>query len=116
MDDIHLHNNLDENHCQQVVAMPTTLIFQVFYQVLPELYLNSLLASLNERNTLRDQIPTSDHVSLPLTPLQGANPSLLSHYGQTKMIGVQIETVTEQKHDHNILVRDSSPEVIGHAL
>lgn len=32
------------------------------------------------------------------------------------MIGVQIETVTEQKHDHNILVRDSSPEVIGHAL
>lgn len=48
-------------------------------------YMNSLLASLNARGILHDQMSTSDLVSLPLTPLQATNSSIPSHYPQAKV-------------------------------
>ncbi|KAJ3482794.1 hypothetical protein NLI96_g6739 [Meripilus lineatus] len=88
--------------------MPTTLVFQAFYQILPELYLNSLLATFNARENFRMQMSTNEHLSLPLSSLPGTHLNLQSHHEQSKVIDIQVDTIMERKHDHDLMVRTNS--------
>ncbi|KAJ3484411.1 hypothetical protein NLI96_g5671 [Meripilus lineatus] len=84
-------------------ASPSTPIFQVFYLILPELYLNSLLATLNARKKLRQHNAgsTSDHLSFPLTPVQGPviQAKTQSYTATQKAIDIRVESevVTDQE-------------------
>ncbi|RDX54469.1 hypothetical protein OH76DRAFT_965562 [Lentinus brumalis] len=48
-------------------ASPHTFIYITFYFLLPKLFLNSLLATLNARKSLGDQIVSKDGVQIPLS-------------------------------------------------
>ncbi|KAJ3488102.1 hypothetical protein NLI96_g3072 [Meripilus lineatus] len=86
-------------------TMPTTLIYEVFYFSLPKLFLNSLLAMLNARRSLRDPEMSDPHV-IPLsgstsTRLEFRRPQDRSDPG----IDIQIETAMDQKFDNDLVHR-----------
>ncbi|KAI0635133.1 hypothetical protein C8Q77DRAFT_682550 [Trametes polyzona] len=88
-------------------TMPNNFVFIAFYFVLPKLFLNSLLATLNARRPLREanasmmSIPLSRTTSLPShppPPVRPARQSLLPCVDQSGM-QIQVHTSTELKTD-----------------
>ncbi|KAF7792770.1 hypothetical protein EIP86_003868 [Pleurotus ostreatoroseus] len=99
--------------------MPTNFVFISFYFILPKrkaglskfgivltetasVFLNSLLATLNAREKLRDT--GSGIVSIPLStsvssPLRTARKTELSRRSSDQMVEIQVETTTDRKTD-----------------
>ncbi|KAH8096757.1 hypothetical protein BXZ70DRAFT_1009439 [Cristinia sonorae] len=101
-------------------TMSTNFIFEAFYFVLPKLYLNSLLATLNARESLRQTLTSTDLVSIPLSKTQTSNvvpPSPISPIKRSSRNGVDafsgvredrpavlnihVETTTDRKSDRD---------------
>ncbi|EIW55740.1 uncharacterized protein TRAVEDRAFT_73541 [Trametes versicolor FP-101664 SS1] len=88
-------------------TMPTNFVFIAFYFVLPKLFLNSLLATLNARRPLREADPSM--VSIPLAttstspylpPIRPARHSLRPRNASDQSgLQIQVHTATELKTD-----------------
>ncbi|KAI0701759.1 hypothetical protein C8Q76DRAFT_240747 [Earliella scabrosa] len=100
-------------------SMPNNFIFIAFYFVLPKLYLNALLATLNARRSLRE----TNSGALVSIPLSGTSHSRMSFTGRPQFtqsrsgledpvnLQIQVQTVTDTKtdpHTHGDLVAESS--------
>ncbi|TBU45436.1 hypothetical protein BD309DRAFT_715918 [Dichomitus squalens] len=85
-------------------TMPNNFIFIAFYFVLPKLFLNSLLATLNAREALRDA-GAGDVVSIPLTNTSGSTRmsfverSQYIHGDSALSGGIHIKTTTDTMTD-----------------
>ncbi|TFK64553.1 hypothetical protein BDN72DRAFT_261893 [Pluteus cervinus] len=78
------------------VTMPKNLIFFAFYLLLSKLYLNSYLAGLNARETLRDRFQMGDPISVhsQFTPMNlGSNSSFPSIKSGGSRKGIAVHTV-----------------------
>ncbi|OJT07732.1 hypothetical protein TRAPUB_1376 [Trametes pubescens] len=88
-------------------TMPTNFVFIAFYFILPKLFLNSLLATLNARRPLREADPSM--VSIPLAttstspylpPIRPARHSLRPrNVSDQSGLQIQVHTATELKTD-----------------
>ncbi|KAI8970569.1 hypothetical protein BD414DRAFT_540849 [Trametes punicea] len=86
-------------------TMPDNFIFIGIYFVLPKLFLNSLLATLNARRPLREAV-SGPMLSIPLTTTansRGSPPGMTQHsrsaYGEQSGLQIQVHTSTELKTD-----------------
>ncbi|KAJ3556092.1 hypothetical protein NM688_g2216 [Phlebia brevispora] len=86
-------------------TMPNNFIFICFYFMLPKLFLNSLLATLNAREKLRDNssgpggmvsIPLSTNLSSPIRTTMKTD---LSRRTSDQAVEIQVETTTDRKTD-----------------
>ncbi|GJE98226.1 hypothetical protein PsYK624_144510 [Phanerochaete sordida] len=84
-------------------VMPSNFVFIAFYFVLPKLFLNSLLGTLNARERLRGFAKGSGGlVSIPLSAVSSPNRSAaqpLSANSEARLLEVQIQTAIESKTD-----------------
>lgn len=84
-------------------TMPSNFVFIAFYFVLPKLFLNSLLATLNARERLRGfGKSTGGVVSIPLSATGGQNRSATQPVGMntdTRLLEIQIQTAVDTKTD-----------------
>ncbi|TFK93382.1 hypothetical protein K466DRAFT_511700 [Polyporus arcularius HHB13444] len=87
--------------------MPNNFVFIAFYFVLPKLFLNSLLATLNARRRLRES-SSAAMVSIPLSTTSNSRMSFSSRPqyshnrgGQSDQLNleIQVQTVTDSKTD-----------------
>ncbi|KAI0764987.1 hypothetical protein C8Q74DRAFT_1370866 [Fomes fomentarius] len=88
--------------------MPDNFIFIAFYFVLPKLFLNSLLATLNARRALRETNSTA-LVSIPLSTTQNSHMSFTGRPqftrsssvrdDQPRSLAIQVRTETDTKTD-----------------
>ncbi|KAI0674273.1 hypothetical protein C8Q78DRAFT_1075936 [Trametes maxima] len=86
-------------------TMPDNFIFIGFYFVLPKLFLNSLLATLNARRTLREGSGTLVSIPLSATASSHPPPSSRPPYSRGPRddqggMQIQVHTATELKTDH----------------
>ncbi|EMD36464.1 hypothetical protein CERSUDRAFT_84626 [Gelatoporia subvermispora B] len=85
-------------------TMPDNFIFIAFYFVLPKLFLNSLLATLNARRSLR-LASMSGLVSIPLSKptasrsTASVRPEFTSQERDDQFVEIQVHTATEIKSD-----------------
>ncbi|KAI0751311.1 hypothetical protein C8Q80DRAFT_566226 [Daedaleopsis nitida] len=80
-------------------TVPDTFIYICFYFLIGRLYSNSLMATLNARQSLREAASTND-VSLSLRDLQpGTNSNLAQYTRRGDGIAIRIETTHDMKHD-----------------
>ncbi|KAJ3489542.1 hypothetical protein NLI96_g2073 [Meripilus lineatus] len=95
-----------EVRISQYATMPDNFIFQAFYFVLPKLFLNSLLAMMNARHSIRDPTPT-DPYSIPLSKTSSTGrmeyKSRNAHDRTDQGIDIQIETTMERKFDEHLV-------------
>ncbi|KAJ3487833.1 hypothetical protein NLI96_g3256 [Meripilus lineatus] len=84
-------------------TMPRNFVFMGIYILLPKLYLNSLLATLNARHTLRAQV-RSTHVSLPLSSVNRSHTS--AEHGQMDFASIHIDTAIETFREPEIVSGD----------
>ncbi|TDL18395.1 hypothetical protein BD410DRAFT_793282 [Rickenella mellea] len=83
-------------------TMPNNFIFIGFYMLLPKLYLNALLATLNARDGLRDKINSQPLIAMSnISNLSGSGQqqsvTLAEKDGLRHHLSVNIETVTDVK-------------------
>ncbi|KAM5537064.1 hypothetical protein V8D89_009210 [Ganoderma adspersum] len=102
-------------------AMPDNFVFMAFYFVLPKLFLNSLLATLNARRPLRETNSGGDMVSIPLSNTTNSRLSFSgrpqyshSHTGHDDPLSlrIQVRTTTDIKTDpdpEEIIEEESKP-------
>ncbi|TCD69255.1 hypothetical protein EIP91_008358 [Steccherinum ochraceum] len=95
-------------------TMSTNFIFEAFYFVLPKLYLNSLLATLNARESLRQTLTSTDLVSIPLSKatssytqgivkrasMRHATEPVIREDKDT-VLNIHVETTTDRKFDRD---------------
>ncbi|KAI1798239.1 hypothetical protein LXA43DRAFT_1088364 [Ganoderma leucocontextum] len=95
-------------------SMPDNFVFMAFYFVLPKLFLNSLLATLNARRPLRESNSGGDMVSIPLSNTTNSRLSFSGHpqyshshagHDDALNLRIQVRTTTDVK-------TDSDPEEI----
>ncbi|KZT25692.1 hypothetical protein NEOLEDRAFT_332787 [Neolentinus lepideus HHB14362 ss-1] len=109
-----------------ITALPSTFIYICFYFTLGRLYLNSLLATLNARKSIRSNAggPSdfSENISLPLTEVNVRRTASMSasepkgHSSVGRPIAVRIETCTETLKEMDVSIRVSDTtfiEVVG---
>jgi len=89
------------------VAMPNAFVYDVFFFCLGRLYVNSLLASLNSRQTMRDKASVSDSTLVQLSNLKpGASMTSMRRLsqgapaGHRHTVSITVETTKEQKSDY----------------
>ncbi|KAI0821119.1 hypothetical protein BC629DRAFT_1587432 [Irpex lacteus] len=85
-------------------TMPRNFVFIAFYFVLPKLFLNSLLATLNAREKLRaNGSDKSGLVSIPLTSLEFSTRPMLAHsvsrHNGTSLLEIEIQKTVDRRTD-----------------
>ncbi|KAI0691421.1 hypothetical protein BC835DRAFT_116961 [Cytidiella melzeri] len=86
-------------------TMPMNFVFIAFYFVLPKLYFNSLLATLNARERLRDtSTNTAGVVSIPLSSLEFSTRPMLSnttsgHHNTTSLLEIEVQKTVDRRTD-----------------
>ncbi|OBZ76025.1 hypothetical protein A0H81_03502 [Grifola frondosa] len=90
----------------QFITMPDNLIFIGFYFVLPKLYLNSFLVTLNSRKHVREIGSSAPVMSIPLSAMSGTHTAATSTDGgggksqyEDQVLQIQIQTTTDMKSD-----------------
>ncbi|OBZ76024.1 hypothetical protein A0H81_03505 [Grifola frondosa] len=85
------------------IKMPNNFVFIAFYFVMPKLFLNSLLATLNTRKHVRE-IGPSALTSIPLSAMSGtymiaSADGACKPQAQDQVLQIQIQTTTDTKSD-----------------
>jgi len=88
-----------------IIAAPTTLIYVGFYFTLGRFYANSLMATLNARQSIRGGM--DETLSLSLGHMQRSNGSTAASKGQTNNIAIKVDTTKEYMRDNH----GSDPEL-----
>ncbi|TDL18381.1 hypothetical protein BD410DRAFT_498972 [Rickenella mellea] len=84
------------------ITMPTNFVFIGFYMLIPKLYLNALLATLNARDGLQEKVNSQPFIALSdISNLSGSGQqqsvTLPEKDGFHHQLSVNIETVTDVK-------------------
>jgi len=99
--------------------MPTNYIWLGFFWLIGKCYVNSLLAALNSRDSLREQVAPQEGTFLQLTPFRAAGSSHQSEPGSPvdakgkesdkfadapSALAVTVQTQTVSKTDYEYLI------------
>ncbi|KAI0090670.1 hypothetical protein BDY19DRAFT_992098 [Irpex rosettiformis] len=88
----------------QYATMPANFVFIAFYFVLPKLFLNSLLATLNARQKLRSNgTDSSGVISIPLTSIEFSTRPMLPRQSTrqtgTSLLEIEIQKTVDKRTD-----------------
>jgi hypothetical protein len=77
-----------------LIASPNTLLYAPFYFCIGRLYSNSLLATLNARNHIRNNVDDTEHMMVSLSQLSAGQsaPTASKQSGRTQNIAIRVDT------------------------